>query len=253
MKSLEKTLAILTFLSIFSCTKNDDPTPTPVQEIRENRLVKEINDKTTKTFAYNNNNQLIKVTELGDLGFGITQSIENYTYTDGKITKKTEDFTGSESFSFRYNYYYTNEKLTAINVQKRVNGINYDFQDLTYNYDTPNVIKQKDIRLNGDTTLAIIDVANENITSVSYYTNVTFSSPAGVLNNTSLRTNYDTKKNPYLHLKSAHYNFPFSSANNVGKYQSSNTINYTYEYNPDGYATKQTAGNIVTTYEYERI
>ncbi len=253
MKTLKTTFAILILLFAVSCSKDNEPTQEPVQEIKDNRLIKEINEKTTKIFAYNGNNQLTKVTELGDLGFGITQSIENYTYTDGKITKKTEDFTGSESFSFIYNYWYTNQKLSAVSVQKRINGINYDFQTLTYNYDTSNVIKQTDERLNGDKTLAVIDLVNDNITSVSYYTNVTFSNPAGVLNNTSLHTNYDNKKNPYLHLKSALYNFPISSSNNVGKYQSSNTVNYTYEYNSDGYPTKRTAGNVVTTFEYERI
>jgi len=253
MKTLKLKLAI-TLLSLFaiSCSKDDEPNMVP--EIRENRLVKEIDNNTTKIFAYNSNNQLIKITVLGNLGSGLTQSITNYIYTDGKITKRTQDYTGSESFSYISNYYYANQKISTIVVQKRVNGINYDFQTLSYNFDTPNVIKETDERLNGDKTLAIIDIANENVSSASYYTNVTFSNPAGVLNNTNLYSNYDNKRNPYLYLKAAYYNFPYSSVNNVGKLQYSNgNINYTYEYNSDGYPIKKTGGTYVTTYEYERL
>ncbi len=256
-KTLKTAFVFLLLTFTFSCSKDDEPTTTPVPEIRENRLIKEINDKTTKTFIYNSDKQLIKVIEIGDLNSGITQSIKNYTYIEGKITNKTEDFTGSQSFSFIYNYYYTNQKLASVYVQKRINGINYDFQTLTYNYETPNVIKQTDERLNGDKTLAVIDVINENITSVSYYTNVTFSNPAGILNNTNIYSNYDDKKSPYDYFTTKTlYNFPFSSNNNEGRYESSGVnINYTYEYNSDGYpiSKKSSFDNKITTYQYERL
>ncbi len=256
MKTLKNTIAILIFIFMASCSKDNEPKQEPVQEIKENRLLKEINDKTTKTFQYNNSGQLIKITELGQVdAFGITQSITSYTYNfEGKISVKIEEFAGSASAVFTYNYYYgLDGKLGYIAVRRKLGAASFqDFADLVYDFTTTNVIKETDT-FNQKAT--IVNILNGNVTGTSYYTNVTSINPNGILNYTNLYSNYDNKKTSYDYFSlKILYNFPFTSKNNEGRYESSGVdINYTYEYNSDGYPTKRTAGNVVTTFEYERL
>jgi hypothetical protein len=254
MKSpLKNTFAILLVFFTFSCSKNEE-VPTPVPEIRENRIIKEINDKSTKTFQYDNAGQLIKITELGQVdSFGITQSITSYTYGfDGKVSVKTVELAGSSSAVFTYNYYYKLDgKLGYISVRRKLGAASFqDFADLVYDFTTTNVIKETD---SFNQRATIISISNGNVTGTSYYANVSTINPNGNLNNTNLYSNYDNKKTPYdyFSLKTS-YNFPFTSKNNEGRYESSND---TYQYNSDGYpiSKKSSFDNKVTTYEYERL
>lgn len=257
MKPLINKLALLILTVLTVSCSNDSDSETP-HEMKANRIVKEISENTTKTFAYNDQNQLIKIIEIGKIdAFGVTQSVKNYTYENGKVVQAQEDYTGSTSFTFRYMYGYDSEgRVYSMYVQKRVGSENYnDFTDIVFDYTTPNVIKLKDWRMDGNTSISILDVVNGNITTNSVYTNITNNNPNGVLNYTSLYSNYDTKKSPYESLPLI-YNYPYSSANNLGKYESSGTtITYTYEYNADGYPVKKTSSfdNKSIIYEYERI
>ena len=251
---------VLLFLAVFaiSCS-NDSDSETPY-EVKENRILKEMDDKTTKTYTYNGN-QLTKVIEIGDLGFGTTQMIENYTYgTDGKVTMVKSDYTGSASFGFRTSYTYNNVgKIDQIHIEKYTETSDYSYYIiLTYDYTTTNVVKRLEERIQeGSRTLTIYDITNGNPSSYSVYKNITPNTPNGQLSYTSLYSDYDTKKTPYTALPLV-YREPSLFTNNPGKTQSSgSTTNYTYEYNDDGYPTKITMSynntTSSTTYQYERI
>lgn len=256
--NIVKTLSTLLFLSLtlISCS-NDDSNYTP----KENRLVKETSDKTTKTFSYDESNQLSKIIEIGEIdSFGTTQSVTNFTYdSSGKIASKIIDYTGTNSFSFQYIYQYVGDQLSFCVVQRKIgNGSYFFLLKNVYNYSEPNKIIQMETRYDSEynevITKSILNFANENLVDVTVYTNVTDANPNGQLNNTNLYSNYDTKKSPYdgLPLK---LDFPYSSQNNVGKFDSLNaSITYTYKYNADGYPIKKTASNnAVITYTYEQI
>lgn len=251
------TLVILS-LAVISCSKDEDTE----YIAKENRILKEISNKTTKTFSYNDANQLTKIIEIGEIdSFGTTQSVTNFTYdSSGKIDYKIIDYTGANSFSFHYNYQYLGEELSSLVVNKKVGNGSYSFfSQNVFNYSEPNKIIQTETRFDSEfneiTTKSILNFANNNLIDVAVYTNVTDANPNGQLNTTGLYSNYDTKKSPYdgLPLK---LNFPYSSQNNVGKYDSLNTsITYVYEYNKDGYPTKKTSSfdSSVITYTYEQI
>lgn len=247
-----------------SCS-NESDSETPPHEVKENRIVKEISEKTTKTFTYDDKKQITKIIEIGDLGFGITQSVTTFTYGSGTVVEMKIDYTGSSSYGFKYSYGFKDETHTTlldteISMYKGTSDYSY-FSSTKFSRPTPNIINALEKRADSnDKTLFVYDLSNGNITGSSVYTGINSSNPNGQLNNTSVYSNYDTKKAPYTSLPMIYY-FPtfLASVNNIGKGEfSGNTVTYTYEYNEDGYPVKKTEKSSngitrVTTFEYERI
>lgn len=259
---LIKNSFILFLLALFvvSCSNDsDDVSPTPYQ-VRENRITKEISANTTKTYTYNANNQLIKIIEIGDLGSGMTQSVENLTYTNGVVSEVKIDYTGSSSYGFKYAYTYdTDGKLVVINVERYIGSAGYsNFSFVAFDYATPNIVERYEQRAADSTaTLTYYNLTNGNTTSSSVYTGVTANTPNGQLNNTTVYSDFDGKKSPYP-TGSLVYREPYRFVNNPGRSESSgSTVTYTYEYNEDGYVAKKTTSfNNTTnsiTYVYEKI
>ncbi len=255
MKTLKKTITLLLIaLSVISCS-SDDSAP---YEVKANRITKEITENTTKTFSYNSNNQLTKITDLGDLGFGTTQSVENYTYSGSLVSEITTDYSGSSNYGFKYTYIYDGDKVVAINIKRYLGAGTYDnFSQLFFDYSMPNKIERAEYRADGTTTRTVYDIANGNPTSYSVYTGVTANTPNGQLNYTNVYSNYDDSKTPYAGLPLI-FREPNLFTNNPRMTQSSgSTVNYSYEYNQDGYPTKKTttfnSTTTTTTYVYERI
>ncbi|MEO8237912.1 MAG: hypothetical protein ABI576_07365 [Flavobacterium sp.] len=257
-------LLIITIFAI-SCSNDENSESPPTHEVKENRLLKEINEKTTKTFTYDDKKQITKIIEIGDLGFGTTQSVTTFTYGNGSVVGMKIDYTGSSSYGFEYLYGFEDETHTTLlntSVSRYTGTSAYSsFSSTRFSRPTPNVIEALEKRPDSnDKTLYVYDLANGNITGSSVYTGINFSNPNGQLNNTSVYSNYDTKKSPYTSLPMI-YNYPsfLTSVNNIGKSESSgNTVTYTYEYNEDGYPVKKTEKSSngitrVTTFEYERI
>lgn len=259
MKALHHKLLVL-LMAVFAVSCSSDEAAAPF-EVRENRLLKEIGENTTKTYTYNANNQLIKITELGDLGFGTTQSVENYTYgADGKVTEVKADYTGASAFGFKYLYSYDSSgRIFAVSVKRYTGSSGYsNFSVIYFDYTNPNTIERYESRVaDPAASLTYYDIANGNTTGYTVYTGVTANTPNGVLNSTTLYSNYDTNKTPFEGLPLLNHE-PKLSVNNPRQTQSSGSVvNYTYEYNADGYPTKKTTafnGNSsVVVYQYERL
>jgi YD repeat-containing protein len=258
MKTIKNKFALVVF-ALFAVSCSSDDNNSPVHEIRENRITKEVDENTTTTFTYNASNQLIKIIEIGDLGFGTTQKVENYIYgTDGKVAEVVTDYTGSSSYGFKYAYSYNAGKLVTIIVKKYTgSGIYDNFSQIFFDYNTPNVVERAEFRQDGTTTRTVYSIANGNTTSYSVYTGVSANTPNGQLSYTNIYSNYDAKKTPYAGLPLV-FHEPYLFVNNPGQTQSSgSTVNYTYQYNDDGYPTKKTMSfnstSTSTTYLYERI
>lgn len=256
MKTLKIWLMAATLIGLASCSSDDSQAPL---EVRLNRITKEISANTTKRFFYNSDNQLIKTIELGDLNFGTTQAVENYSYdSSGKVSEVTVDYTGSSSFGFKHNYTYNSQgKVQSVTIKRYLGSGTYtNFSQLFFVYNT-NAVERQEFRADGTTTRTVYEIANGNTTSYAVYTGVSANTPNGQLSFTNVYANYDDKKLPYSGLPLL-FREPYFNTNNPGQSQSSSsTVNYTYEYNSDGYPTKITRSFNNTTdvvnYEYERI
>jgi YD repeat-containing protein len=258
MKNILKKLILLS-LSILavSCSKDDN------YVAKENRLLTETNEISTKTFSYNSDNKLSKITDVGDVdNYGSTQAITSFGYdSNGNMTLKTIEYSGNVSYGISYAYAYNSDgQITSLSVSHAsANGSNSFISYSTFSYTNDSKITETlhttDGEYNDIITLLVYNYSSSfNLIDLSTYTNVSSTNPNGQLSSTSLYSNYDTKKTPYSSLNVL-LDFSYASKNNVGKYDISNSsITYTYEYNADGYPTKKIASNNnVTTFTYEQI
>ena len=259
MKNILKKLTLLS-LSIlaFSCSKDDSN-----YVAKENRLLTETSEISTKTYSYNSDNKLSKIIDLGDVdNYGSTQAITSFGYnSNGKMTLKTIEYSGNVTYGINYAYTYNSDgQITSLSVNHASsNGSNSYISYSTFSYTNDSKITETlhttDGEYNDIITLLVYNYSiSFNLMDLSTYINVSNTNPNGQLSSSSLYSNYDTKKTPYSSLNLL-LDFSYASKNNAGKYDSLNTsITYTYEYNADGYPTKKTASNNkVTTYTYQQI
>jgi hypothetical protein len=251
-----KFLLALAFFSIISCSKSSDDTTQ--NQPSKMLLKKEYTNKYSKTYEYDSNNNLIKITQLGDVDPSITSGIETITYnSNGKIGTILREYIGTTNYSWKDSYTYQNDKVIQINMfKKNQNTGQFEaYQQDYYVYVSDNVFDINSFREVNYDYRTRYTLTNGNLTQIDQYKNITQANTQGTYDFTGVYSNFDAKNFIYSSLPKEYKYETFINSNNHGKFQSGNYVEtLTYEYNADNYPIKKTdnLGNI-TNYEYTKI
>lgn len=247
MKTVIFALAVLS-LSISSCKKDKD-----VPEVRKNLLVKQTYFENgapsiVYTYGYDANNRMTSFAFTGNA----SNTPRNYSYTYNAAGALTEAFESQSSLKTRYSYNATGtvSDLKEYQVSGATETLVY-----TYIYSYAGGIISENLvyalPANAFRNEYKYDVKG-NLAEIKSYT-TTVANPAGTYSSTLTFSNYDSKHSPRESFPAAMV-FTYTAINNPGTLvYPSFTINYTYEYNADGYPTKRIDGTNSDTYEYRRL
>lgn len=232
---------------LLSCKKGSDDV---VEPARKNLLTKRTDsDGLVFNYTYDASNRMVTWTRSSN-AFNPAQNI-SFTYNaNGMLT----EFFESNS-SYRTKYTYNADATVSTKKSYSVSGAVETLNDTyTYSYATGAVTENyvQASTGNGFRQEYKYDTKG-NQTEVKSY-NTTTANPAGTYSGMVTYGNYDAK-NHYNSSAPAAFLFPAPPKNNVGTIvYSFGTVNYTFEYNADGYPIKRFEnGTLVSTFEYTRL
>lgn len=246
-----KVLIILCVAILVSCKKNRNSAPT--LELKT-YLVKTVTVFGTETWSYDAQNKPLSMQFVSTL----ESSNPSYTYqinslnSNGAITDAVYDYVSASNIDVRELKTYNNEgKL--IRVTSFINATGLSNSYTTYQYLT-NEIRTTTYNASNvvtSSTLYTLSADGKNITEIKNY------NAAGGLKNRATYSNFDNKSNHTL-LYPKGYGAGIISTNNYltvvyfnAEIGTTNTTNYTFEYNTDGYPTKRImVGSNTDTFEY---
>ena len=232
-------------LAFTACKKNKDV----IEPAHQNLVTKRTdNDGLTFTYTYDASNKMIAYTQSANP----SNAPRNYTFTYNTNGSLAEFF---ESISQNKGKYTYNTDGT-VNTQKEysVSGATETLVNTyTFTYVAGVVIQNYIYAPTGNGWRQEYKYnANGNLIEVKSYT-TTPANPAGTYSGVVTYGNYDTKNTPGSSFPAA-FSFPGYGKNNVGSIvYSFGTVNYTYEYNADGYPIKRIDGTSISIYEYKRL
>ncbi len=240
MKNLTYIITIISFLALFSCTKKNDPTPTPIDPSTSRVKSMTFTDSTgnlfaTMTFQYDNISQLIEMHQLQYAGG--TSMHYYYQYLPGLIIEKIYDT--NNVLNARTPYNINSQKLITNGDQMAYTGsgdslLMYVY---TFKYNTDGyLIESKDF-YQGDTSryhLQTWEIFNGN--SISYtvlfsesggiYTenNEYYASTINTIGNENLGRSFLGKSSVNLIKSSTIPNNPFGSKSYTYEFDSQNRV-----------------------------
>lgn len=252
MKTLKKTLLILSIILIISCSKDDEQVQTPKTQTT---LLSKINySPTTYTkFLYDESNKLIFEEQVSSNG-----RVYNKTFvysTKNKISETIRKQTPGLNSIIKQTYSYDSqdriiEIKSFVSTANLPNDFVLEYSDM-FSYSTNNIeFTRKNVQNNYSSQRTIFELnQNGNYTTVKYFSNMSATDPIGVLSTTS-NLEYDTKNNLFANIPSE-YLLSEKTKNNITKItnsgNSASVLNFSYEYNQDGYPIKR---NDEVTFEY---